>query len=79
MARDGHDVEMVSANPGDSFGDDTAEYLGKLLREKGVLLAVCTSHYGEMTSSPYSSHEELKFAWAYKDEIKIIPLRVEQI
>ena len=66
---------MVDANAGQSFADLTAGYLGRLVDEKGTLLAVCTKHYGEMTNSAYSSHEEMTFAQDY--HVKVLPLRVE--
>ena len=72
-----YDILMVAADAGDSFGDFTTEYLGRLRREKGTLLAVCTKHYGEMTASAYSSHEEVKFALDYKSSVTVLPLKVE--
>ena len=68
---------MVAANAGDSFGDLTSQYLGRLRREKGTMMAVCTKNYGEKTASSYSSHEELKFALDYKDSVTVLPLKVE--
>lgn len=68
---------MVAADAGQSFGDMTTEYLGRLRREKGTMLAVCTKHYGEMTASAYSWHEELKFALDYKSSVTVLPLKVE--
>ena len=40
------------------------------------MLAVCTSDYGEMTASPYSSFAELKYATEYN--LDVLPLQVEQ-
>ena len=68
---------MVGADAGESFGDLTTEYLGRLQQEKGTMLAVCTKHYGEMTASAYSSHKELKFALDYENDVKVLPLKVE--
>eukprot|EP00439_Symbiodinium_sp_Y106_P050901 s3526_g6.t1 len=65
---------MVDAAAGKNFGKMTAAYLGKLEDEKGVLLAVCTSHYAEITDSAYSSFEELKLA--HENRLDILPLRV---
>ena len=72
-----YDILMVAADAGDSFGDLTSEYLGRLQREQGTMLAVCTKHYGEMTASAYSSHKELKFALDYENDVKVLPLKVE--
>ena len=68
---------MVAADAGQSFGDLTTEYLGRLQKERGTMLAVCTRHYGEMTASAYSSHKELKFALDYENDVKVLPLKVE--
>ena len=65
------------AGEGKSFGDMTAQYLGRLKREKGIMLAVCTSDYGEMTASPFCTYFELKSAVEYK--IDVLPLQVEDI
>ncbi|CAE7442160.1 SEC, partial [Symbiodinium microadriaticum] len=67
-------VLMVDAAAGKSFGKLTAAYLGKLKREKGVLLAVCTWHYAEVTDSKFSSYEELRVA--HENGLDILPLRV---
>ena len=72
-----YDILMVAANAGDSFGDLTSQYLGRLRREKGTMMAVCTKNYGEKPASSYSSHEELKFALDYKDSVTVLPLKVE--
>jgi len=60
---------------GKSFGDDTLKYLRRLGEEKGVMLAVCTSDYGEMTDSPYCTYYELKLAKEYN--VDVLPLQVE--
>ena len=72
-----YDVLMVAADSGKSFGDLTLQYLGRLKREDGTMIAVCTHHYGEMTNSPFSSHEELKWAYEYKSFMRVLPLKVE--
>ncbi|CAK9039854.1 unnamed protein product [Durusdinium trenchii] len=77
LVGNGYDVLMVSVRPGESFADLTTRYLGRIHRENGVMLSVCTRHYGEMTSSEYSSFEEIKFAKTYR--IMVLPLRVEEI
>ena len=69
------DVLMVEAGLGENFGRMTMRYLHKIKRHNGVLLAVCTQNYAEMTASKYCSHYELKFAW--EEDIRILPLRVE--
>eukprot|EP00434_Breviolum_minutum_P030483 symbB.v1.2.026955.t2/scaffold2731.1/size72017/3 len=70
-----YEVLMVEAGEGESFGDLTAQYLGRLKRENGIMLAVCTSDYGEMTDSPFCTYYELKSAVEYK--IDVLPLQVE--
>lgn len=64
------------AGAGESFGKLTAQYLNRLNSEKGLMLSVCTSDYGEMTDSPYSSFAELEYAQEYK--LDVLPLQVEQ-
>ena len=64
------------AGAGESFGKLTAKYLRRLKREKRIMLAVCTSDYGEMTASPYSSFAELEYTQEYK--LDVLPLQVEQ-
>ena len=51
------------------------KYLNRLKREKGIMLAVCTSDYGEMTDSPFCTFYELQTAVEYK--IDVLPLQVE--
>ena len=53
----------------------TLDYLRRLGEEKGVMLAVCTSDYGEMTDSPYCTYYELQLAKEYK--VDVLPLQVE--
>lgn len=76
LAQSGYDIMMVGVHPGETFGVPTTRYLGRLYRERGVMLCVCTEHYGEMTSSHFSSFEELIFAKTYEAFIKIVPLRM---
>ena len=54
-----YDILMVAADAGQSFGDLTTEYLGRLHKEHGTMIAVCTKHYGEITASAYSSHKDM--------------------
>ena len=68
---------MVSVGGVEDFGDYTIEYLGDLKDRKGVMMAVCTPHYGEKTSSPYSSYAELRFA--LDEGITVLPLKVADI
>ena len=68
---------MVSAGGSDDFGDLTIEYLGELKDRNGVMIAVCTPNYGEMTKSPFSSHAELRFA--LDEGIKVLPLKVADV
>jgi len=67
-------VLMVDATAGKNFGEMTSAFLGKLKRERGVLLAVCTWHYAEKTDSRYSSYEELRVA--HENGLQILPLRM---
>jgi len=67
-------VMMVEEGADGDFGTKTATFLGQLRKRKGVLLAVCSSHYGEITGSTYSSYEEVKFAHGHK--LDILPLRM---
>ena len=60
---------------GTSFGDMTLDYLYRLQQENGVMLAVCTSDYGEMTDSPFCTYYELKLAKEYN--VDVLPLQVE--
>eukprot|EP00435_Cladocopium_sp_Y103_P034215 s738_g8.t2 len=62
-----YDILMVAADAGESFGDLTTKYLGRLHKEKGTMIAVCTKHYGE----------ELKFALDYEKFVTVLPLRVD--
>ena len=68
---------MVSAGGAEDFGDYTIDYLGELKDRNGVMIAVCTPHYGEKTSSPYSSYAELRFA--LDEGITVLPLKVADI
>ena len=68
---------MVSAGWSDDFGVMTLKYLGELKSKGGVMIAVCTPNYGEKTSSPYSSHSELRFA--LDEGIKVLPLKVADV
>ena len=74
LKKKNYPVLMVDAAAGKNFGEMTAAYLGNLEEEKGVLLAVCTSHYGEKTDSKYSSYEEVRVA--HESDLEILPLRV---
>ena len=68
---------IVSAGGADDFGELTMEYLGELRERNGIMIAVCTPHYGEKTSSPYSSNAELRFA--LDEGITVLPLKVADI
>ena len=68
---------MVSASGSDDFGIMTLKCLGEIKSKRGVMIAVCTPHYGEMTKSPYSSNAELRFA--LDERIKVLPLKVADI
>ena len=68
---------MVSAGGSDDFGVMTLKCLGEVESKRGVMIAVCTANYGEVTSSPYSSHTELRFA--LDEKVKVLPLKVANI
>jgi hypothetical protein len=55
----------------------TVKYLRRIREGDGFLIAACTQDYAEVTSSPFSSFEELKFA--INNRVKIIPLRFDDI
>ena len=65
----------ILAGGGESFGNMTAEYLNRLESENGVMLAVCTSDYGEKTDSTYCTYYELQYAKEYN--LDVLPLQVE--
>ncbi|CAE7266678.1 CACNA1A [Symbiodinium natans] len=69
------EVLMVQAGAGEDFARKTMGYLHRLQIENGVMLAVCTTDYAEMTESQYSSHAELQYA--LDNRIDILPLKVE--
>ena len=75
LVKNSYEVRMVQARAGESFGVLTAQYLGQLKADKGLMIAVCTHHYGEMTDSAFCSFYELEFAVTHK--IEVLPLRVE--
>ncbi len=75
LVENSYDVLMVEARAGENFGDLTARYLGRLKNERGVMIAVCTRNYGEMTASKYSTFEELRFAMTHG--ISVLPLKME--
>ena len=70
-----YEVLMVDVGAGESFGVLTARYLNRLRRDNGVMIAVCTRNFGEMTSSKFSSYYELKFTVTHG--ITVLPLRME--
>ena len=70
-------ILMVDAKGGDDFGLLTIQYLNKIRADNGVMVAVCTPHYGEKTASPYSSHQEL--IYALDNKLEVLPLKVHEI
>ena len=70
-------ILMVNAKAGDDFGLLTIQFLNKIRADHGVMVAVCTPHYGEKTASPYSSHQEL--IYAMDNKIEVLPLKVHEI
>ena len=73
----GCNILIVDAKAGTDYGLLTMQYLNKIHEEKGVLLSVCSPHYGEKTASPYSSHQEL--IYALDNKLEVLPLKVHEI
>lgn len=61
---------MVKAAPGQSFAKQTLEGLQSMV----VMVAFCSSQYGEKTGVGYETFEELKYA--HENQIPIIPVRL---
>ena len=60
-----------------SLGGGTGRIkLERLIRDKGMMLAVCMSDYGEMTKNGFSTYYELQEA--IKNDIDVLPLRVQE-
>ena len=74
MLKRNYSVLMVNVGPTEDFGAKTDEYLARLYKENGTLLAVCTDDYAEKTASNYSSFKELKFA--HEQRLPILPLKI---
>ncbi|CAE7155256.1 unnamed protein product, partial [Symbiodinium pilosum] len=74
LLRHNYEVRMVEAGAGDDFGDDTLLFLDEIKSNDGVMLAVCTAHYAEMTASKFSSYVELKYCFA--NGVQVLPLRM---
>ena len=75
LAERGLEILMAEVESGQDFGNQTMAGLWRIKKEQGVLLAVCTWNYAEKTSSPYSSHAELLFA--YDHGVDVLPLRFD--
>ena len=63
---------MVEAGGGDNFGDTTVKYLRRIREGDGFMIAACTKNYAEVTSSPFSAFEELKFAINHRVDYVLI-------
>ncbi len=61
---------MVNAGAGQAFGTQVNSGLTNM----EVLLAVCSSNYGEKTQSSYSTYRELKHA--FEHHVPIFPLKL---
>ena len=70
-------VLMVEAKGGDDFGKTTMKFLNQTHTKRGVVIPVCTWHYGEKTSSTFSSFDELRYAQDYR--LDLLPLRMEDV
>ena len=71
-----YEVVVVDTDAGADLGHNTMACLGRIKREQGIILGVCTWDYAEVTSSQYSSHKELRYA--LDNDIDVLPLRVEE-
>ncbi|CAE7257909.1 unnamed protein product [Symbiodinium sp. CCMP2592] len=72
-----YEVLMVHVGAGADVGQQTMACLGRIKRERGVILAVCTQDYAEVTASQFSSYRHLRFA--LDNSLEVLPLRVEDI
>ena len=61
---------MVDVGPGETYGDKTIYALAHM----EVMICFTTTHYGEKTSSVYSTYGELTHAHQY--EIPIVPIKM---
>lgn len=65
---------MVDVEPGQSFGERTMAGLAFAR----VMIAFCTSTYGERTGGGYETYEELKYVYEHRDECHLIALKLNE-
>ena len=68
--------DLGSFAGGGKGGAELRNNLERLTREKGTLLAVCTSDYGEMTENGFSTYYEMQEV--LKNGVDVLPLRVQE-
>ena len=71
-----YEVLMVDTDAGTDVGQNTLACLGRIKRESGIILAVCSRNYAEVTASRFCSYRQLRFA--LDNGIEVLPLRVEE-
>ena len=54
------------------FGTETTDYLCRAR----VMVAFCTSTYGEFTTGTYETYAELKYAYEHPQEIGLVPVKL---
>lgn len=69
----GESVFMVSAVPGQSFAEQTMQGL----TQAKVMVAFCTSDYGQKTGAMYETYQELQFA--YEKQLPIVPVKLSTV
>eukprot|EP00438_Fugacium_kawagutii_P015825 Skav211384 [mRNA] locus=scaffold2406:204230:205827:- [translate_table: standard] len=65
---------MVDVEAGQSFGERTMAGLASAR----VMIAFCTSTYGERTGGGYETYEELKYAYEHRNECHLIALKLSE-
>ncbi|CAE7227215.1 unnamed protein product [Symbiodinium natans] len=66
---------MVKAGPGEDFGLQTARGLVKAR----VLVAFCSSQYGQRTGAGFETFEELRFVQSHQREISLLPVKLCEV
>ena len=66
---------MVKATAGESFGEQTAHGLANA----AVMVAFCSSTYGEKTGVGYETYQELKYVHEHSSECALIPCKMSPL
>eukprot|EP00438_Fugacium_kawagutii_P031340 Skav215364 [mRNA] locus=scaffold1391:617916:618437:- [translate_table: standard] len=66
---------MVKAAAGQSFGEQTAQGLAT----PKILVAFCSSTYGEETGGGYETYEELKYVHEQRGDCILLPVRLSPL